>query len=69
MAKPSATEIAVMRMMDRLQQITIGCTTTVRGVVVTRWTETRFELETWGVYQEDLDEAAFNLVDRTMVAA
>lgn len=31
----------------RLNDITIGCTCVVAGVVVTRWTG-GFELETWG---------------------
>ena len=32
---------------DRLNDITIGCTSVVRGIVVTRWTK-GFELGTWG---------------------
>lgn len=35
------------KIIDRLNDITIGFTTTVCGVVVTRWTS-GFELETWG---------------------
>lgn len=45
----------------RLASITIGHTTTVRGVVVTRWAADRFELETLGRYTEKLAEAAMNL--------
>ena len=28
--------------------MTIGCTTTVRGVAVTRWAKDAFEVDTWG---------------------
>lgn len=33
---------------QRLQSITIGATTTVRGRVVTRWTADRWEVDTFG---------------------
>ena len=33
---------------NRILEITVGCTTTVRGVAVTRWAKDVFEVDTWG---------------------
>ncbi len=46
---------------DRLDAITVGCMTTIRGVVVTRWSIDAFELESCGRYTERHDEAAINI--------
>ena len=42
------TDLQICNVQDRLLVMTIGCTTTVRGVAVTRWAKDAFEVDTWG---------------------
>lgn len=41
----------------QLQQIKIGYTTGINGHVVTRWSESAFEVDTWGVRTVDIEKA------------
>jgi hypothetical protein len=49
---------------DTLAAMTLGYTRTVRGVVVTRWSNDMFELDTHGRTSERIDEAAINIAAR-----
>jgi hypothetical protein len=49
---------------DRLDAMTVGNTTTIGGVVVTRWSLEMFELDTHGRSSERIDEAAINIAAR-----
>ena len=40
-----------------LLQITVKMTTTINGHAVTRWSETAFEVDTWGRNTVDIDTA------------
>jgi hypothetical protein len=54
---------------DRLDAMTVGNTTTIGGVVVTRWSLEMFELDTHGKCSERIDEAAISIAARADMAA
>lgn len=40
-----------------LENITVGMTTTIAGIVVTRWSKNTYEVGTWGKKNQNIEEA------------
>jgi hypothetical protein len=47
-----------------LENITPKMTTTINGHVVTRWSETAYEVDTWGKKTVDIETALALVMDR-----
>ncbi len=47
---------------NRLLEITVGKTTTINGIAATRWSESTFEVGTWGKTNCTLQQAAVRIM-------
>jgi hypothetical protein len=49
------------KMKQQLQAMKIGFTKVVNGIAVTRWSEDKFEVGTWGRKTQSIDDAVLAL--------
>ena len=59
----NATDQDILELESRLESITVGCTTTIGGLAVTRWTDKSWEVGGWGKETRCLVDTVALLMD------
>lgn len=54
--------MTINRLMTRLEEMTIGRTTVIDGIVVTRWTETLWEVGTFNKDRMDIQQSVSKIL-------